>query len=61
MSAIGWEPRALGRCAKFLSGGTPSKNRSDFWEGEIPWVSSGEMMQLHIQDTELHISEEGRR
>lgn len=58
MNAVGWEPKSLRHCAKFLSGGTPSKNRSDFWEGEIPWVSSGEMTQLHIQDTELHISEE---
>jgi type I restriction enzyme S subunit len=61
MNAIGWKPRSLGHCAKFLSGGTPSKNRSDFWEGEIPWVSSGEMTQLHIRDTELHISEEAAK
>lgn len=59
MSAIGWEQRTLGRCATLLSGGTPSKSRSDFWEGEIPWVSSGEMTQRRIHDTELHISEEG--
>lgn len=58
MTAIGWQRRTLGECAKFLSGGTPSKSRSDFWDGDIPWVSSGEMTQLRISDTELHISEE---
>jgi type I restriction enzyme S subunit len=54
--ALGWEQRTLGSCAKFLSGGTPSKSRSDFWEGDIPWVSSGEMTERRIEDTQLHIT-----
>jgi type I restriction enzyme S subunit len=58
MKAMGWEQKPLGRCAKFLSGGTPSKSRSEFWEGEIPWVSSGEMTEARIYDTQLHITEE---
>jgi type I restriction enzyme S subunit len=61
MSVIGWQLRPLGQCAKFLSGGTPNKSRDEFWQGEIPWVSSGEMIQSHIYDTELHINEEGAR
>jgi type I restriction enzyme, S subunit len=65
MNLPGWEARPLGRCARFLSGGTPSKNRSEFWEGDIPWVSSGEMTEVYINDTPLHISaeaaEEGSR
>ncbi len=56
MTAMGWERRPLGRCAKFLSGGTPSKSHSEFWEGEIPWVSSGEMTEARIHDTQLHIT-----
>ena len=59
MSAVGWERRTLASCATLRSGGTPSKSRSDFWEGAMPWVSSGEMTQLRIHDTELHLSEEG--
>jgi type I restriction enzyme, S subunit len=58
MKAMGWERRPLGRCAKFLSGGTPSKSRSEFWEGAIPWVSSGEMTAARIHDTQLHITED---
>jgi type I restriction enzyme, S subunit len=50
--------RPLARCAKFLSGGTPSKARAEFWEGDIPWVSSGEMAQTRIHDTSLHITAE---
>lgn len=55
----GWEDRTLGGCARFLSGGTPSKARGEFWEGDLPWVSSGEMTQLRLHDTELHVSPEG--
>ena len=48
MTTATWPLRPLGKCAKFLSGGTPSKARADFWEGDIPWVSSGEMTELRI-------------
>ena len=56
-----WPLRPIGDCAKFLSGGTPNKTRAEFWEGEIPWVSSGEMTHRRIYDTSLHISEDGAR
>jgi len=51
-----WRLRRLSACAKFLSGGTPSKARTEFWEGDIPWVSSGEMAQDRIHDTPLRIT-----
>ena len=54
----GWRRRDLGALATFLSGGTPSKARADFWEGEIPWVSSGELTALRIDDASLHVTEE---
>jgi type I restriction enzyme, S subunit len=54
----GWERRPLGGCATFLSGGTPSKSRAEFWEGEIPWVSSGEMAETRLYDTPLHVTED---
>ena len=55
----GWERALLGSCAKFLSGGTPSKARPDFWSGEIPWVSSGELTGMRIRRTTLCVSDEG--
>jgi type I restriction enzyme S subunit len=65
MKVKGWPLRPLGRCAKFLSGGTPSKARPEFWDGDIPWVSSGEMARIRIHDTSLRITpeaaEEGSR
>lgn len=58
MSVGRWPLRALGECVKLFSGGTPSKARQEFWEGDIPWVSSGEMAQTFIHDTPLHITAE---
>ncbi len=55
----GWEQRTLSRCARFLSGGTPSKSRNDYWDGNIPWVSSGELTAMRIHQTTLNLSEEG--
>lgn len=54
----GWERRTLKECASFSSGGTPSKARSEYWEGEIPWVSSGELTSMRIGDASLKISAE---
>lgn len=55
---VGWERRNLGSCSQFLSGGTPSKARNDFWNGGIPWVSSGELTSMRISDTTLRITPE---
>ena len=56
-----WRKMTLGTCVTFLSGGTPSKSKPDYWNGDIPWVSSGEMTQERIQDTSLHITEDAAR
>ncbi|MDJ0390269.1 restriction endonuclease subunit S [Roseomonas sp. E05] len=40
-----WEVKPLKRCAAFVSGGTPSKEREDYWQGDIPWVSPKDMKQ----------------
>jgi type I restriction enzyme S subunit len=54
-----WERRPLESCAIFRSGGTPNKARTEYWEGDIPWVSSGEMSETRIHNTELQVSSEG--
>ncbi len=58
---MNWRLRKLEDCARFLSGGTPSKSNAEYWTGDIPWVSSGEMTQSFIEDTDLHLSAEGAR
>ena len=35
-----WEYRRLGELVSFSSGGTPSKKRIDYWNGDIPWISA---------------------
>ncbi len=33
----------LGEVAAFYSGATPSKNRPEYWQSEIPWISAKDM------------------
>jgi type I restriction enzyme S subunit len=40
-----------------VGGGTPSKKRSDFWGGPIPWVSPKDMGNRDLHDAQDHISE----
>lgn len=44
-----------------MGGGTPSKDRPEYWLGDVPWVSSKDMKVDVIADTEDHISEEAVR
>ena len=52
-----WPVVALGDVVTIGSGGTPSKQESDYWVGNIPWVSPKDMKVDFLVDTEDHISE----
>ena len=54
-----WTSTTLGSITDFLSGGTPSKERSDYWGGSIPWVSAKDMKLFRLDDTEDHVTEKG--
>ncbi len=54
-----WADATLGDVADFISGGTPSKERSEYWGGSIPWVSAKDMKRFHLDDTEDHVTEAG--
>jgi type I restriction enzyme S subunit len=54
-----WTDTTLGAITDFLSGGTPSKERADYWTGSIPWVSAKDMKRFRLDDTEDHVSEDG--
>lgn len=56
-----WEMTSLGRAAKFLSGGTPSKLERRYWGGDIPWIGSGEMKAARISHTALQVTEDGAK
>ncbi|WP_256729732.1 MULTISPECIES: restriction endonuclease subunit S [unclassified Pseudoalteromonas] len=39
----GWVEITLGDAAEVSTGGTPLKSKNEFWDGDIPWYSSGEL------------------
>lgn len=43
-----WNIVQLGRLGSFQGGGTPSTNNSDYWAGNIPWVSSSDITEKDI-------------
>ncbi|MDY0343372.1 MAG: restriction endonuclease subunit S, partial [Lentimicrobium sp.] len=53
-----WQVKKLGEVCFTTSGGTPSRGHKSYYEGEIPWVKSGELNRGLITDTEEKISEE---
>lgn len=53
----GWPAVKLGELGKWRSGGTPSRSKPHYFEGTIPWLSSGELEQLYTFDSNEHISD----
>ena len=51
-----WEHKKLGDITASYSGGTPTAGKSEYYEGAIPFIRSGEIGKDH---TELFISEIG--
>lgn len=45
-------------CVNICSGGTPPRDKSDYFIGNIPWLRTQEVNWTDIYDTELKISEE---
>lgn len=51
-----WKLIPLKYLANAVGGMTPSKDRDDFWEGTIPWVSPKDMKRFILHDSQDHIS-----
>lgn len=56
-----WVEKRLGDISTWKSGGTPSKDRPEFWDGHIPWISASSMHKYEIDDSEFKLSELGLR
>ncbi|MBX1175797.1 restriction endonuclease subunit S [Campylobacter lari] len=55
-----WEVKKLGDIAEISSGGTPSRNKKEYWEnGIIPWVKIKDIKEKFISTTEEFITEDG--
>lgn len=46
---------------EFINGQTPARKHPEFWGGDIPWVSSGELNYNIITNTNEKITETGRQ
>jgi len=58
----GWEVGCMKDCClRVESGGTPKRGESNYWDGNIRWLSSGEVRDVIILDTKEKITEEGLR
>lgn len=57
-----WQESNLSEVLKdFTTGATPYRGVKDFYSGNIPWVSSGELNYNYIKDTNEHITEDARQ
>jgi type I restriction enzyme M protein len=54
-----WEMVELKEVCEIKAGGTPLKLNKEFWEGNIPWYSSGELNETYTSDPKEYITKEG--
>lgn len=57
-----WNTKKIGELGDVVSGGTPSRGVSSFWEGDIPWLTPGEVSKYtgkYLSNTEEYITESG--
>ena len=60
----GWRRSKLGECCDIVAGGTPSREREEFWGGSIPWVTPKDISAIDepvFTDPPEHISDLGLR
>ena len=51
----------LGNVCRVVSGSTPKKSNTEYWGGDIPWITPAEIDNAahYVWDTERHITELG--
>ncbi|MDK8463176.1 restriction endonuclease subunit S [Marinobacter sp. SS13-12] len=54
----GWAGATLSHLGVFSGGKTPSKSRSEFWNGDIPWVTPKDMKSAEISASEDHVTQD---
>ncbi len=54
-----WDSQPLVDLCEIRSGGTPRKSVSEFWAGDIPWVSGKDLKSPVLDDAIDHVSSEG--
>ncbi|MVH72443.1 restriction endonuclease subunit S [Staphylococcus aureus] len=54
-----WEEKKLGEVGTFTSGGTPLKSKSEYWNGDIPWITTGDIHNIKRENIINFITEKG--
>ena len=54
-----WDVARLGEIASVTAGGTPSRTKADYWNGDIPWITTSEVEFHIIDEAEQFITKEG--
>jgi len=54
-----WPTKRLGDLVDFLGGGTPRRDRPEYWGGDIPWASVKDLQSQSLETTMETITSEG--
>jgi type I restriction enzyme S subunit len=54
-----WKLSNIGSIANISSGGTPSRNNSSYWNGDIPWITTSLIDFNTIEKSDEYITQEG--
>ncbi len=60
-SAIGsipreWEIKCLADACEWYSGGTPNRQNSSWWDGDLPWLSPKDMKSFDLSNTQEKVT-----
>lgn len=55
----GWEIEKLGNISDIKAGGTPSRSKNEYWNGNIPWLKISDLKTKYIYQSTEFITEEG--
>lgn len=54
-----WKVSELGNIAEIRGGGTPSTSNSDYWDGNIQWLTPTEIDSKYVHESNRKITESG--
>ena len=54
-----WGVSSLGYYADISTGATPDRSKQEYWDGDIPWIKTGEVKYSDIIETEEFITKKG--
>ena len=57
MNSKKWKKKKIGEFGDWKSGGTPLRSIKEYYKGDIPWLSSGELENMLVADSNEHITE----